>query len=387
MLTAWDIVRETTLALPDFETGDALEAVRTRTREGQLRCPTCHQPLWVHAGQVLVPHFAHRSLSDCPQGRVSEAVLSARRLLYRFFQARIESGKLQAEVVLEPIIAGLPARVRVDLLLRRADKPPVHVLLLERGLKPDLRLPILKQLGRRGGIFRPVFLRMRLRRAEDQPHLLLLDTTQRAFCQPSPYDLTPPEHEPEQGTLHFVDATTAEWTTLRGISLVHEPQVFRPRRTRVSKLEALLWSEGHAEWVHPEEAEALKEFRKAMAAKRQREEDQRRAAEARQLERQRQAEARRKAERPGKILGFVPHTPAPPRFVAPSNETEPAPVEPPAQPEPLSVPKPPDPLPAWITGGLVCVGCGQRTTHWQNAAPGKDQCVCKHCFATGTRLR
>lgn len=139
MLTAWDKARDATLALPDFEDGSGLEEVRTRTRRGDLVCPTCHQLLWVHAGEVRIPHFAHRSLSDCPQGRVSEAVLGARRLLYWFFQVRIESGKLRGEIVLEPSIAGLPGKVCVDLMLRRTDKPAVHVLLLESSLQPDVR--------------------------------------------------------------------------------------------------------------------------------------------------------------------------------------------------------------------------------------------------------
>ena len=388
MLTAWDKTREATLALPDFESGSALQEVRARTRRGDLVCPTCHQLLWVHAGQVLIPHFAHRSLSDCPQGRVSEAVLGARRLLYRFFQVRIESGKLKAEIVLEPAIAGLPQNLRVDLLLRRADKPAVHVLLLERSLKPDIRAEIQNRLGGKGGVFRPVFLHSRLRRPEDEPKLLMLDTTQREFCQASPYDLLPPEHWLEAGTLHFVNAAAAEWTTLRGVSLVHDPQVFRARRMRVSRLEDLLWSEVHAEWVHPGEAEELSKFRKAIEAKRQRQAEERRRAEAAlQAERQRQAEARRSAGRHRHTAARVTGTPAPPVLIKPLPAPEPARVETPLPPEPVIVPEPSEPLPTWISSGLVCVGCGQRTTKWQNAAPDKDQCVCKTCFATGVRLR
>jgi competence CoiA-like predicted nuclease len=63
MLTAWDKPRQVTLALPDFEAGSALQEVRARARRGDLVCPTCDQLLWVHAGEVLIPHFAHRRLS------------------------------------------------------------------------------------------------------------------------------------------------------------------------------------------------------------------------------------------------------------------------------------------------------------------------------------
>jgi hypothetical protein len=74
-------------------------------------------------------------------------------------------------------------------------------------------------------------------------------------------------------------------------------------------------------------------------------------------------------------------------FITPPRAPIPAPVETPILPEPLIPPEPPDPLPAWIRGGLVCVGCGRTTAHWQIAAPDKNQCVCKACFATGVRLQ
>lgn len=365
--------------------------VRSRTRQGELVCPTCRQPLWVHAGESLIPHFAHRSLSNCPHGRVSEAVLGARRLLYRFFQARIESGKLPAEIVLEPVIAGLPKNVRVDLLLRRADKPAVNVVLLERGLKPDVRAQLRGCLGGKGGVFRPVFLRARLQHPEDEPGLFLLDTTQRKFRLGSAYDLLPPEQWQEPSTLHFIDPAPAEWTTLRGLWLAHDPQVFGTRQVRVSKMEQLLWSEGHTEWVHAGEAEALQKSRAAIAAQRRREaeqrrrEEQRREAERRresgrhlQAKQRRQAEPQPAVERRGPADLHVPPVPPPSAsktaFIA-------------CPPAPVVIPKESDPLPAWISGGLVCVGCGQRTTAWQNAAPAKDQCVCRTCFAAGVRLR
>lgn len=399
MLTAWDKARETTLALPDYERDAALAEVRARTREGELVCPTCRQPLWVHAGEVLIPHFAHRSLSNCPHGRVSEAVLGARRLLYRFFQARIESGRLPAQILLEPVIAGLPKNVRVDLLLRRAGKPAVNVVLLERGLKPDVRAQLRGYLSRKGGVFRPVFLRARLLQPEDEPGFFLLDTTQREFRLCSAYDLLPPEQGLEPGTLHFVDPAAEEWTTLRGASLAHGPQVFGARQVRVSQVEQLLWSEGHAEWVHAGEAEALRKFRQAIevrkrrqAEERRRADEERRAAERqRQIERRplaeqrRQAEARRAMERSVSVAPHLPPAEPPLKPVRPPPAPRPTSIE--CPPAPVVAPKEPEPLPGWISGGLICVGCGQRTTAWQNAAPGQDQCVCRTCFAAGVRLQ
>ena len=382
MLTAWDKVRETTLVLPDFESGAALAQVRQRTRQGELVCPTCREALWVHAGDLLVPHFAHRRLSNCPHGRVSEAVLGARRLLYRFFQARIESGKLPAEIVLEPVIGGLPEKVRVDLMLRRAAKPAVNVVVIERGLKPDVRDELRRCLGGPGRLFRPVFLKERLKHPEDELRLFLLDPAQREFRLNSVYDLVPPEHWQGPGSLHFIDPAVAVWTTLRGVQLVHDPQVFGCRRMLASKMDRLLWSEGHAEWVHEGEAEALKTFREAIEAKKRREAEQRRQSE------QRVPLAKPVSAVPqSKPTNVKPALAATARHEESAPPTKPTPDSNRSAPAPVVAPEELEPLPAWITGGLVCVGCGQRTAAWQNAAPEQDQCVCRTCFAAGVRLR
>src|SRR5437773_6267015 len=139
MLTAWDKIRETVLALPDHESTGDLEAVRERTRQGELICPECRQALWLRAGPIRIPHFGHRSLNECPHGRVSEPVLAARRQIYLFFRSRTDPGKLRGEVELEPVLSQLQKNVTVDLLLRRAEKPWVAVCLFESSLNPDAR--------------------------------------------------------------------------------------------------------------------------------------------------------------------------------------------------------------------------------------------------------
>lgn len=404
MLTAWDKVLDVPLALPDFEREGALAVVRRRAREGELVCPTCRQLLWLRAGEVRIPHFGHRRLSDCPHGRVSEAVLGARRLLYRFFQARIESGKLPATIALEPVLAGLPDKVRVDLLLRRAGKSAVNVVLLERGLHPDLRGHLQTCLGRNGSEFRPVFLRSRLSQPEDSPLDFLLDPTQRELRLASAYDLWPPDLARPAGTLHAIDPIRAEWTSLRGLTLAHPPQVFRARHVRVSRMEDLLWSESHAEWVHPGEAEALQQLRESIAARKRAEAEERRLAEQRrQAEALRQAEARRQAEEQRQAalraeaarIQPAPTCPGPaptssPGLVRHAFETTPgrtgqAPEQPNAEENEHGLEEE-KPLATWILNGLICVGCGKRTTAWQAAVPNKDQCVCRTCFAAGRRM-
>lgn len=380
MLTARDRLHERTVRLPDFERGPALEEIRERARDGQLVCATCGQSLWLRAGEIRIPHFGHRTLSDCPQGRVSEAVLNARLAIYRFFRARIEASKLPGEIELEPQLEGVPPGLLLDLLLHRPQRPWVAVFIVEGRVRPDTRSRIESLLGRKRWLFRPVFLERRLKRAPESTDAFLLDTTMRDFRLDSPYDL-PSGGWRRRATLHFVDAEAERWTTLRGLSLVHEPQVFEPGAVRVSSMQELLWSEVHGEWAHPGEAESLKAFVAAEEEKkRQREAEALRASQARA-----EAERRRREAEHAQIFGG-------PRSLEPAREgireTEPPFLdeedseEEDVESEPDEEPE----LPAWITDGLKCVGCGQRTKSWQNASPGQGVCVCRDCFASGTRL-
>jgi competence CoiA-like predicted nuclease len=93
MLTAIASDRSSRLALPDYQSSDELESVRDRARCGELLCPVCSQELWLRAGQIRIPHFSHRILNNCQHSSVSEAVLTARSLIYAFSRAVLRLGK------------------------------------------------------------------------------------------------------------------------------------------------------------------------------------------------------------------------------------------------------------------------------------------------------
>ena len=335
MLTAWDIEKECVLALPDYEEIAELAAMREWARAGRVVCPVCREKLLLRAGEKRCVHLAHRVLADCPHAHVSVAIIETRRLLYRFFQDRIQRGKLIGPIELEPNVSGLSDGACVDLILRREARPPVAIVLLEAGLKPDPRWMLRSVIREQGFAFRPVFLSSTLKPKEDTAGVFLLNPTQRDMTHKSLFGLSEDDYG-MRDALHFVDYERAHWTSLRGLHLEHPPQVYGTESVRHSPMSELLWSESQAEWTHPGEPRA------------------------------------KIAAPPAIVPAFTP----PQRHQAISRSGM-APHR--AQLQPKYEPA------AWITGGLVCIGCQVRTNDWSMATPGSDGCVCKTCFAKGIR--
>lgn len=84
------------------------------------------------------------------------------------------------------MVAGLPPKITVDLLLRREGKAAVHVLIVDRNLAPGPREQVPERLWAHGAAFRPVFLRGRLRQPENDPERFLLDPPGAALGRSDP---------------------------------------------------------------------------------------------------------------------------------------------------------------------------------------------------------
>lgn len=88
---------------------------RTELQEIRLRqqffCPSCEAPLVLRIGEIKIPHFAHKSLSDCDHFSEPESPLHlhGKLLLYHFFQ------QLNFNVELEKHLSEI--RQRADLLV------------------------------------------------------------------------------------------------------------------------------------------------------------------------------------------------------------------------------------------------------------------------------
>ena len=332
MLTALDTTTGARIVLPDLPDPKAL---RSPTANGQLVCPVCGAALWLRAGEVRIPHFAHRTLADCHAGHASADVLRARLRIYEFFKERIASGKLVATITLEPVTPEAPKGFGVDIMLERSGKPSVAVVLLEKRLAPELRQEYATRLGSPSLFFRPVFLADSLRPIEGHESEFNLDTTQRELRLESPYDLPTPSSQGSPGTLHFIDPGRGEWTSLRRLRLVHSPQEFRASKVLRSPLSELLWSDKHSEWCHAGEAEALRQSRSS---------------------------APRQAPAPSNMPRSNPTAQG-----AGDGDDSHAPIV----------------AASWI---FRCVGCNAVGSDWQAAATGDGICVCRSCFAKGVRL-
>ena len=77
----------------------------------QFFCPSCEAPLLLKIGEINIPHFAHRTLSDCDHYSEPESSLhlQGKLLLHQFFQQR--NFKVELENYLPEI------RQRADLLI------------------------------------------------------------------------------------------------------------------------------------------------------------------------------------------------------------------------------------------------------------------------------
>lgn len=336
MLTAWNLSEETKLALPDFEEAGIVQ-LRELTRAALIVCPVCREPLWLRAGEQRRAHFAHRILANRPQAHTSATIIETRWLLYKFFQDRIRGGKLAGSIELEPVVPELPEGISVDLILRRDAKPSVAILLLETAMKPAARVAAPAAIEATGSIFRPVFLSATLKRMDEPMNAYALNPTHRDFKHESPFGIV--DNSLWHASLHFMNPESLRWTSLRGLRLIHSPQVFQTTSVHESAVNDLLWSESQAEWTHLGEPRVKLRSSEGVSS-------------------------------PQLPISSLAPTPLRKNALQPAHSLKPEVTF---------------QAPAWISNGLVCIGCRVRTDKWQTAMPAADSCVCKECFAKGVR--
>jgi hypothetical protein len=324
-----------------------LDSLRRLDRADQLVCPVCEQPVRVKAGRKVRWHFAHKHLHNCPLQRASPELLAARAALYPWLVAQFGEDCVMLEAAPDGIALPRPLDASVQAGERRWG-----YWIIDRRLKPEARQELLGAFEGGDMAVHWLFVSQMLRPDQDEADCLYLTTTERDFRQASAFDLIGARDVSRPGaSLHYLDAEVGRLHTYRSLRLVHSPQLFSGRPVS-SPLEQAAADPNDGAFMHPGEAQALDEARRAQAAR------QALHAQARAVFRQGGGAASRRP---------VPPIPAPPS----------AGGDPP--------PPAPGPPPAHQLGELeaACMFCGQLTSDWWYLDRKTGRCKCRECLRLG----
>ena len=294
MFKAIDKTTGAEIIILDDQWEELLDQLRVLGRDNVLLCQECRQPVRVKAGAYKRRHFAHKHLADCPLQSESPEVLRARALLYRWLV-----GKFREGVTLEKKLEGSNLKRPVDCWVVTPKGRKVAFWIVWSQVRPKEREHLCAALGRRADDAHWVFLRHLLHEDVESQESYHLTTTEREFMRHSVYDVP---HSPgewcEGATLHYLNHETEDLTTLRGLHLIHEPQLYEGRR-QDGPLGEVLASPRTGEFVHPGEHDRLIQYREEQRRREAEEEERKRRKAEKSRERKRrkkEREALRRAE-------------------------------------------------------------------------------------------
>jgi hypothetical protein len=359
----------------DPQWASRLEELREMARSGRLVCCGCDQKLWLRVGGRRRPHFAHRSLADCPLAHESVEVMEAKAKIYLWLSTKYP-GKAELDVDLT-----IPGWKRyADLVLRKPYKKAFVYWIFDRQQRERGAL-----LSRQGGAMHHHFIHtestLDLHAAE-----LRLTASQRDFIEFSDYDKVPDGYGP--GHLTFFDSATSEVSIYRGLVCVHEPNVFAWKLVRKGPLSEALIRPKTGEMLFRRDVEALAEWRekerarqagaRAAEERRKAEEEERKAKEQ---ERRVKEQERRRVEMLARVLAAQSAAKDDLEDLE-EEDVEADEADPGAEQENgIAAKKQAEEEEQGINlnGPFRCEDCGQETTEWSSASPAQGTCVCKPC--------
>jgi len=326
MLKARDILaeRDVVIVSDEFKDSVALDNLRVRSRSGNIICPVCNQPVVVKAGEVIIRHFAHKHLANCPSQDESVELLLARSVLYKWLYT-----KFPDSVQIEHRIDGLTLPRPLDCWVQRP-KGNFAYWITDRRMKIGDRELLSVGLTKIGAERLVVFTPGLMKRNENTTGVLNLSTTERQFCYYSRYDRAYCQDGGESRSLFYLNGENETLITFRAMQLREPPQHFTGVEISTQMKDVKIHP-CTGEFVLPGEDESL---RKVMAdnARRQQEE----------------AETMRKCQQLE-------------QWMYPERDTE------------------PHASPTYENREGTCTGCGQKTREYV-IFWGKDgTCRCKKC--------
>ena len=253
MYKALDIRDNTEIVILDPKWLRSINQLREFDHQDFLVCQGCKQPVRVRAGDQRRKHFAHKHLANCDYEDESSILRNARAVLYEWLVS-----KFGDNVTIEKKVDGIDLFRPIDCWVKQ-DSAVFAYWIFDSRLKSEKRKILQDSIEKLGIHVNWVFALEVLHTEQDHPDKLILSTTEREFIRRSKYDAPFTSGHFTNGSLHYLDIENRKMITFRGVSLYHEPQIYKGFNL-TSDLEKLLISPQNGEFVHDGEHDKLQKY-------------------------------------------------------------------------------------------------------------------------------
>lgn len=250
MYKALDVRDNTEVVILDPKWLQAINQLREFDHQDFLVCQGCKQPVRVRAGDQRREHFAHKHLENCDYADETAILRNSRAVLYEWLVS-----KFGESVTIEKKIDGIDLFRPIDCWVQK-DSAVFAYWIFDSRLKSEKREILRDRIRKLGIHITWVFALEMLHTEQGHPDKLVLSTTEREFIRPSKYDAPFANAHFTNGSLHYLDAENHKLLSFRGLSLYHEPQVYKGYNL-TSDLEKILVSPQNGEFVHSGEHDKL----------------------------------------------------------------------------------------------------------------------------------
>ena len=144
----------------DAKTEEQVSKLRQKGHSDQLQCQTCKEKVRLRAGERRRPHFAHKTLANCPTKNESAEMLEARAVLYDLLKTKFSDA-----VTIEKRLDGSTLPRPIDCWIEHQELK-VAYWLIEGRLSEEDQLTISSTVAKLHASLVWVFLSTVIKRAE-----------------------------------------------------------------------------------------------------------------------------------------------------------------------------------------------------------------------------
>lgn len=259
MYKALDIRDNTEVVILDPKWLRAIKQLREFGHQDFLVCQGCKQPVRVRAGDQRREHFAHKHLENCDYAEETAILRNSRAVLYEWLVS-----KFGENVIIEKKIDEIDLFRPIDCWVKQ-DSSIFAYWIFDSRLKSEKRKILQARLEELEIHVNWVFALEMLHTEQGHSDKLVLSTTEREFTRRSKYDAPFTDGHFSNGSLHYLDAENQKLLTFRGLSLYHEPQIYKGYNL-TSDLKKVLVSPQNGEFVHDGEHDKLQKYEQQLKA-------------------------------------------------------------------------------------------------------------------------